>query len=485
MNLKMLPKFLLILAQEQSKQLTSSMPTSYITNALRFWSKYIIQMTGDRPFSFETPPDIFVLFSRKFINHIPTPNPEDVWCLCLRSPEDIFQLDAILAILKEEHKKSKLPHIFITLHHLLEFEDRSVFADWIKSHIQSKYKYTILKNELEYNALVYKHKDKDWNISKQDRGSVVFWKKFCALPFFSSSCPWRRCAFCNIWKSGVIYTKDIDKKKEIVRKNINFLRENQYDAFWIIDPSITLDDLLIIADVFEEENFSIPMHIRTRYDERYKDKDICRRLGKMWASYLWTGLESASPRMNKLMNKYRDNPTKEDFDIMTRNCLEAGIRIHHYVVIWFPWETKEDLDITRDYLISCLHRFRDKLYSYTSSVFEFSHWTDISKYPEKYNITIPSQGIKGDIRMSNNRYIENDIDSFLIQYRSRTSFNLFAYQFFGTVQIKKDVKWLLSIWNFIERLHFLRIQKFFLEENPYEPEKMQAWLQKRWLLLTK
>ena len=81
--------------------------------------------------------------------------------------------------------------------------------------------------------------------------------------------------------------------------------------------------------------------------------------------------------------------------------------------------------------------------------------------------------------MSNNRYIENDIDSFLIQYRYRTSFNLFAYQFFGTVQIKKDVKWLLSIWNFIERLHFLRMQKFFLEENPYEPEKMQAWLQKR------
>lgn len=132
----------------------------------------------------EAPPDIFVLFSRKFINHIPTPNPEDVWCLCLRSPEDIFQLDAILAILKEEHKKSKLPHIFHNTSSFARIWRQECFADWIKSHIQSKYKYTILKNELEYNALVYKHKDKDWNISKQDRGSVVFWKKFCALPLF-------------------------------------------------------------------------------------------------------------------------------------------------------------------------------------------------------------------------------------------------------------------------------------------------------------
>ena len=54
----------------------------------------------------------------------------------------------------------------------------------------------------------------------------------------------------------------------------------------IVDPSISLDDLLLIADVFEKENFFIPMHVRTRYDKRYENVEICQKLGAMGVRYL-------------------------------------------------------------------------------------------------------------------------------------------------------------------------------------------------------
>jgi len=107
-----------------------------------------------------------------------------------------------------------------------------------------------------------------------------------ALPFFSNSCDWRKCAFCNIGKLEMPNRLSLDQKIAQVEKYILWLRENKIDSLAILDPSISFSDLLLVARVFQKHHFSLPVHVRTRYDEGYKDKKNCELLAQAGISYL-------------------------------------------------------------------------------------------------------------------------------------------------------------------------------------------------------
>lgn len=312
----------------------------------------------------------------------------------------------MIAGLQRKRSNFRLPKIIFTLHCFLEFENPDTYTVWLKDHVAERYVYEVIHNKREYDSLIAQYLKKDVFHEEAKMFSSIFGKSFCALPFFSDGCAWRKCAFCNIGRMGNLHAKTRQEKEEIVHKNIIFLRKNKIDGLSIVDPSISLNDLLLIADVFEKENFFIPMHIRTRYDKRYENRDICRRLSNMGVRYLGVGLESASPEVNRRMHKYPNNPTPEDFDVMTRNCLDAGIKIHHYTVLGFPGETKEELDITRKYLVKCTQRFHDQFYTYTSGMFDFSEGTDMSEHPELYGITLLKTGGIKDAKMNMRMYQE-------------------------------------------------------------------------------
>ena len=153
-------------------------------------------------------------------------------------------------------------------------------------------------------------------------------------------CP-AACSFCDIRK-----TKFRVRSPESVVNEIKQLVEMGVDDLFFVDDTITIDkkNVLEICDLIVKRNIKIHFKISARVDTI--NKEVIRALKKAGCYRIHYGIESASPKHLKYLQKGQTPEKVERACKMTR---DAGLGFFAYMMIGIPHETKEEMFETVDF----------------------------------------------------------------------------------------------------------------------------------------
>lgn len=167
----------------------------------------------------------------------------------------------------------------------------------------------------------------------------------------AAKCYWNKCVFCGINKKYLF--DDIDNDN-VFLENLatlkNNIETNNIKYIWFIDEAIPPARLRMIAEYFLKEDIHVFWQARCRIEECLIDNDLPELLSRSGLRELRLGLESASLKVLKLMNKFPDGFSLKIVTKIVNEYHSHGISIHFPMIIGFPGETKEDRRLTYDYL---------------------------------------------------------------------------------------------------------------------------------------
>lgn len=187
------------------------------------------------------------------------------------------------------------------------------------------------------------------------------------------------CAFCSAAISLNKWSKIRIRTPESVRKEISQIIE--------LHPEVksirVLDDLFLrtprsISEAIEifswfDLEWRAMAHIQSF---RRVDEDLLKKMKESWCSELSIWIESWNDEMLKKINKA--NTQQEVRDTIER-IFKSWVWVKWYFIIWFPWETKQQIEDTHN-LARYLKELSLKYWvSFRLSVFQFRpyHWTQL------------------------------------------------------------------------------------------------------------
>jgi hypothetical protein len=169
----------------------------------------------------------------------------------------------------------------------------------------------------------------------------------------ASNCYWGKCVFCYYPKGG---TADLDgshakgrvRSIELVLKDIQELRDH-YDPLFVglTDSSVHPKRLEAIAEGNLRSAKKVKFSALFRLEKEFKSKALCRKLAEGGFLGGHVGLESASQRVNDIMNKGIE---LSDASEIIRNCHEVGLMLHIFTIVGMPGETDEEALMTYQFL---------------------------------------------------------------------------------------------------------------------------------------
>ncbi len=167
------------------------------------------------------------------------------------------------------------------------------------------------------------------------------------LMFTSRSCPYR-CIYChNMFGKGF----RAHSKERVIKELTHLNKQYGLTNFLFIDDIFNLnynrthEILDAIIDLHKDLNISFPNGLRL---DRL-DKAIIDKLKKAGTYYIACPIETASPRIQKLINKNLDlDKAKQSI----KDIVYAGIYTRGYFMLGFPTETLEELQTTIDFAVN-------------------------------------------------------------------------------------------------------------------------------------
>jgi len=187
----------------------------------------------------------------------------------------------------------------------------------------------------------------------------------------SSTCCYRRCAFCAHYNADVPYFEyDMEGlKKTIIKSGQKY--------FFLIDDMVSKKRLLKFAEMIKPLNCYWACQLRPTKDLDYDTLKILQESGLVMI--LW-GVESGNERILNLIEK-GTNP--KDISTVLKNASEVGIKNVTYIIFGFPTETKEEFMDT----LSFLEDNQEYIDLVSPTVFGLQQGTGVYNNPEKYGIT--------------------------------------------------------------------------------------------------
>lgn len=167
------------------------------------------------------------------------------------------------------------------------------------------------------------------------------------LMFTSRSCPYK-CIYCHNMFGKAFRTHS----KERVIKELNYLNKRYgLTNFLFIDDIFNLNynrtHELLDAIKGLNKDFSISFPNGLRLDRL--DKSIINKLKQIGTYYIACPIETASPRLQKLINKNLDlDKAKQSI----KDIVKSGIYTRGYFMLGFPTETEKDLQKTIDFAVN-------------------------------------------------------------------------------------------------------------------------------------
>jgi len=208
----------------------------------------------------------------------------------------------------------------------------------------------------------------------------------------SVGCPYGRCAFCHYpflqmeeWTDRPLCYQE--RSLDLVIDDIQKLNEKYKPLlFCFSDTSVPARRLEKIAEKIIERSLKISFWAFIRAEKDFLSLELCRKLAKAGFVGGHFGLESASQRMNDLMDKGID---VNDVRRILRNFKEAGIIANLFCIIGFPGETREEAYATRDFIIENRKYLTGEI---SLAPFYLQLDTRIMKNPGKYKIRSVDRG---------------------------------------------------------------------------------------------
>ncbi len=207
------------------------------------------------------------------------------------------------------------------------------------------------------------------------------------IPLLTSvGCNHGRCVFCQFpLINNINDTADKPpqrlKSVEMVVDDVIHLKEKYNPLYFhFTDTNITAKRLVEISDLLVKKKVDTKYFCFTRVHKEFGSFDFCKRLADGGFAGGYFGLESASTRINKLMNKQVE---LDDVIAMLKNFHEAGIIANMFCIIGFPSETRDEAMETKEFI----RKYRSYLKGNISPA-PFLLQTDSEMYlnPEKYKI---------------------------------------------------------------------------------------------------
>ncbi len=378
----------------------------------------------------------FFLHIRDIFERIPN---ESTIRISIELSEQIYQIKILQYFLKSLDKKV---FFILDISGIREFENKISIKKLINDNIDN-----VVEIIMTYPTI---------SIRKQaEFCSHVLGVKDFSCFVFNVGCTYRKCVFCNIWKWWLKLKNECDA---IIEDLILLWKEGIFNALHIADPDIQPEEIVYISEKFIAHHLDIKIHIRTRFSKKYTP-EVLMIMFNWWVRFMGIWLESWSKRINKLMNKYEEDIWTDDFDELIANCVKVGINIHLYTIFWFPTETKDEIDITKNYLLNNLSKY--PFFTYTPWLFWLNKGTYMYNNPEKFNLSPIIQNSWEEIFL--NFYEKNTTENH--GYLKKTVNNLAKSMFLGDDPLITMNAF--SFWNFIEHSSLFHTYKMYYTRNPF------------------
>ncbi len=204
-------------------------------------------------------------------------------------------------------------------------------------------------------------------------------------------CYWHKCSFCD---TSLPYIKRFESAPAavLVDRIEQIIAQTGHRGFHFVDEAAPPAMLKNLAKELLKRKIAISWWTNIRFENAFTP-ELCRLLATSGCIAVTGGLESASDRLLKLMNK---GVTVRQAAQVCDHFSRAGILVHAYLIYGFPTqstqETIDALEIVRQFFEEGLiqsafwHRFSATVHS------------DVGKNPLKYSCTIKERPFGGFAR---------------------------------------------------------------------------------------
>jgi radical SAM superfamily enzyme YgiQ (UPF0313 family) len=171
------------------------------------------------------------------------------------------------------------------------------------------------------------------------------------LPVMASrGCFWSKCNFCT-------YANLHEKRFTITPAEKTLAHLKEMAALYGITDFKFVDDALPpafmkeLAGRISGEKLSINWACSIVLRPEFASRDFCRTLSGSGLRQVSIGLESASPRILRLMNKCHKDMDENGIADVLASLKDAGINVGLHIMFGFPSETADEARVTLDFLL--------------------------------------------------------------------------------------------------------------------------------------
>ncbi|KON80393.2 radical SAM protein [Azoarcus sp. PA01] len=259
-------------------------------------------------------------------------------------------------------------------------------------------------------------------------------------------CYWKKCSFCDVSLDyisrydGVAATTLVDRIEAIID-------ETGQTGFHFVDEAAPPKALKALAQELLDRRRAISWWGNIRFEKSFTP-ELCRLLADSGCIAISGGLEVASDRLLKLMNK---GVSVEQVARVTHGFSEAGILVHAYLMYGFPTQTVQDTVDALEYVrqlfaAGCIqsgffHRFACTVHS------------PVGQQPERYGVTLaplpPASFARNDVRFLDPTGVDHDMLG--------VALNKALYNYMHGIGLDEDVR----SW-FADRVPRPRVHRHFI-----------------------
>ncbi len=199
--------------------------------------------------------------------------------------------------------------------------------------------------------------------------------------FVAHGCYWHQCSFCD---TSLDYIKRFESVPAVVLVDRieQVIAQTGQRGFHFVDEAAPPAVLLEVARELLRRKVTISWWANIRFEQAFT-RDLCRLLAASGCIAVTGGLEAASDRLLRLMNK---GVTIRQAARACRDFSDAGIMVHAYLMYGFPTQTEQEtidaLEIVRQFFHEGL------IQSAFWHVFTATVHSDVGRDPKKYQCRI-------------------------------------------------------------------------------------------------
>jgi len=194
-------------------------------------------------------------------------------------------------------------------------------------------------------------------------------------------CYWKKCSFCDV-NLDYIGRYDRAPAELIVDRMESLVKETGQSGFHFVDEAAPPAVLRAVAEEIVKRGITVSWWGNVRFDKTFTP-ELCQLLARSGCVAVSGGLEAASDRLLKLMQK---GVTVEQVAQVTHSFAQAGIMVHAYLMFGFPTQTQQET-------IDALERVRQL---FAAGCIQSAYWhrfsatahSPVGRNPEKFGIKI-------------------------------------------------------------------------------------------------